>query len=98
MIRDPLDELIEDLERLIPAPAAKPAFDTMEFQRMAAILDAQPTRLPPSHGSERDIGAEEPASRIATVPAVWPAKPARRPDPSAPWDYTGDTGPDDSDG
>ena len=98
-MRDPLDELIEELERLIPAKAAKPAFDTMEFQRMAAILDAQPARLPPAHGSERSMGADVPASTIATAPSVWPARPARRLDPSAPtWDTAADTDPDDSGG
>ena len=100
MYRDPLDELIEDLERIVPAKAPKPAFDAMEFQEMAARLDAQPTR-PLSHYSDRGIGADVPASTIATVPAVWPARPVRRRDPSAPWDYTGDTpdtDADDSDG
>ena len=97
-MRDPLDELIEELERLIPAKAAKPVFDTMDFQWQSAILDAQPTP-PLSHSSERSMGADVPASTIATAPSVWPARPARRLDPSAPtWDTATDTDPDDSGG
>ena len=42
MRRDPLDELIEDLERIVPAKAPEPVFDTMKFQEMSVRLDRLP--------------------------------------------------------
>ena len=101
-MRDPLDELIEELERLIPTKPPKLAFDPMGFQWQSAILDAQPAPLPPSHSSERGIGADVPASTVVTAPPVWPIRPVRRPNLSAPtWNDaadTPDTDPDDSGG
>ena len=84
MYRDPLDELIEDLERMIPAKAAKPAFDPADFQWEAEILDRQPATTLPVVEGEVQPPREEPRSTIATAPAVWPVRPARRRDPSAP--------------
>jgi len=96
MMRDPLDELIEDLERLIPAKAPKPAFDPADFQWEAERLDRMSLEDVQALNRKAGTGADVPRSTISIAPALWPAKPARRPDPSAPWDYTGDTDPDDS--
>ena len=97
MWRDPLDELIEELERIVPAKAAKPAFDPADFQAMSDRLDRESAR----ERAQQHPRAEVAASAIAIAPAVWPARPVRRRDPSAPWDYAGDTpdtDPDDSSG
>jgi hypothetical protein len=94
MWRDPLDELIEELERIVPAKAAKPAFDPADFQAMSDRLDRESAR----ERAQQHPRAEVAASAIATASAVWPVRPARRPDPSAPWDYTGHTDADDSEG
>ena len=99
MWRDPLDELIEELERIVPAKAAKPAFDPMEFQEMADRLDRMSLDAVQAQSRRDRTGVDEPASTVATPPAAWPTRPTtRRPDPSAPWDYTGDSDADDSDG
>ena len=63
---------------------------------MSAILDAQPVHL--HDGPERGTGVEKPPSTISTAPAVWPVRPARRQDPSAPtWDDAADTDTDPDD-
>jgi len=97
MWRDPLDELIADLERMIPAKTRTSGFSPtalcMEADRLERKFALEQAQQRPR--------AEEPPSTISIAPAVWPTKPVRRLDPSAPWDYaadTPDTDPDDSNG
>ncbi len=99
MWRDPLDELIADLERIVP-PTRAPKCDIPGkfFEMVAQIeresaLERQQERRALQEGSE----PEAPPSTIATAPAVWPVRPARRRDPSAPWDYAADTPDTDAD-
>ncbi len=88
-----LVELIEQLEEVVPAPAAKRGFDPADFQRESEIIDAEPDVIEePEEGSE----PEAPPSTIATAPVVRLTPPARRRDPSAPWDYSGQTDSDDT--
>ena len=99
MWRDPLDELIADLERIVPAKAPpRSRFDPVTLCMEADRLDRQFAL----EQAQQHPRAEEPGSTISTAPAVWPTKPARRVDPSAPlWDAAADapdTDPDDSGG
>jgi len=94
MWRDPLDELIADLERIVPAKTRTSGFDPVALCMEADRLERGFAR----ERAQQHPRADVPASTTATVPAVWPAPPTRRLDPSAPWDYTGDTDPDDSSG
>ncbi len=95
MWRDPLDELIEELERAVP-PGPKPKFKSIvhEFMAQSEIIDAEPDVIEePEEGS----GLEAPPSTTATAPAIGPAPPARRPDPSAPTrDYSRQIDSDDT--
>ncbi len=95
MYRDPLDELIEELERAVP-PGPKPKFKSIvdEFMAQSEIIDAEPDVIEePEEGS----GLEAPPSTTATAPAIGPAPPARRRDPSAPTrDYSGQSESDDT--
>ena len=101
MWRDPLDELIADLEGIVP-PTRAPKCDIPGkfFEMVAQIeresaLERHQERRALQEGSE----PEAPRSTISIAPAVWPVRPAPRRDPSAPvWDYTGDTDQDDSSG
>ncbi len=95
MWRDPLDELIEELERAVP-PGPKPKFESIVDQFMAEseIIDAEPDVI---EEPEEGIGLEAPPSTLATGLAVGPHPPARRLDPSAPtWDYSGQSDSDDT--
>ncbi len=94
MWRDPLDELIEELERAVP-PGPKPKFKSIvdEFMAQSEIIDAEPDVI---EEPEEEIGPEAPPSTIAPVAAIGPAPPARRFDPSAPWDYSGQSDSDDT--
>ena len=97
MYRDPLDELIEELERAVP-PGPKPKFKSHveEFMAMGAIIDAEPDVI---EEPEEGIEPEEPPPAITTAPAVRLVPPARRLDPSAPtWDSASDADSDDSGG
>ena len=95
MWRDPLDELIADLDRMILATAPKRGFDPvvlcMEADRLERKFALEQAQQHPR--------AEVASSTISIAPAVWPTKPVRRLDPSAPtWDAAADTDtdPDDS--
>lgn len=95
MYRDPLDELIEALERAVP-PGPKPKFKSHveEFMALSAIIDAEPDVI---DEPEEGKGREAPPSTIAPAPTIGPAPPARRRDPSAPSrDYSGQTDADDT--
>ena len=99
MWRDPLDELIEELERAVP-PGPKPKFKSIvhEFMAQSEIIDAEPDVIDgdPDY-PERGLGLEAPPSTIATAPVVRLAPPARRFDPSAPTrDYSGQSDSDDT--
>ena len=98
MWRDPLDELIEDLERIVPetAPPCQ-GFDPVAFQMSAELLDRQIEREGLQERRERQEAKDaEGPSAIATAPAVWLAPPARRRDPSAPiWVAAADSDADD---
>ena len=95
MYRDPLDELIEELERAVP-PGPKPKFKSIvdEFMAQSEIIDAEPDVIEePEEGSE----LEAPPSTIATAPVVRLTPPARRLDPSAPTrDYSSQIDADDT--
>ena len=95
MWRDPLDELIEDLEGIFP-PARAPKCDIPgKFFEMAERLDREIAL----ERAQQHPRAEEPPSTISIAPPVWPTPPARRWDPSAPtWDSSSDIDSDDSGG
>ncbi len=101
MYRDPLDELIEELERAVP-PARAPKWGTdipgkffEEAERIdrESALERQQERRALQEGNE----PEAPPSTMATTPVVRLTPPARRPDPSTPTrDYSGQSDSDDT--
>jgi len=98
MWRDPLDELIADLERIVPATTPRTGFDPVTLCMEADRLDREFAL----ERAQQHPRAEAAAPTISIAPAVWPVRPARRRDPSAPvWNDaadTPDTDPDDSGG
>ena len=93
MMRDPLDELIEDLEGIVPATPAKRTGIPWDFWEMSDRLDRESALARAQQHPRADVSA----STIATVPKVWPAPPTRRLDPSAPtWDDSAQTNSDDT--
>lgn len=99
MWRDPLDELIDALERTIPVNAPKVRSPVDEFMQMSEVLDRQPARVPPTTGPEPRIEGTPPSRISSATTTLGPARPARRLDPSAPtWDYAGQADADDTEG
>jgi hypothetical protein len=94
MWRDPLDELIADLERIVPATAPRTGFDPLTLCMEADRLDRE-------FALERAQQHPRVEAAAPTV-SIAPTKPVRRLDPSAPvWNAaadTPDTDPDDSGG
>ena len=101
MWRDPLDELIADLEGIVPPTRAPKCDIPGKFFEMVAQIERE-SALERAQQHHADTGAGKPSSTISRAPAVWPTRPVRRLDPSAPtWDDaadTSDTDPDDSSG
>ena len=98
MWRDPLDEVIADLERIVPPTPAKRTGIPWDFWEEAERIDREFAL----EQAQQHPRTEKPPSTISMAPAVWPVRPARRRDPSVPiWDDaadTPDTDPDDSSG
>ena len=101
MWRDPLDELIEELERAVPAARAPTRgadipgkfFEEAERIDRESELERQQERRALQEGTE----LKAPPSTLASAPAIRLTPPARRLDPSAPtWDYSGQTDSDDT--
>ena len=103
MWRDPLDELIDELERIVPeqAPPKPKGFDPVAFQMEAEQLDQriERERQQACRGGQEGSGAGTGVSAVIPRPPLdWPVRPARRIDPSAPWDHASQTDWDDTEG
>jgi len=94
MWRDPLDELIADLEGIVPRTRAPKCDIPGKFFEMAERIERESAL----EQAQQHPRAEEPPSAISIAPAVWPTRPVRRLDPSAPvWDAAADTSDSDAD-